>query len=389
MRKITTEEFIRRAKAVHGDLYDYSESIYMDARSPIAIKCRIHGIFYTSPDNHVNKGTGCPYCAGNIRKYTTEEFILESKRIYGDDRFSYQNTIYVNNHTDVIITCPIHGDFSIDPKTFLSTNMKMKEPCPYCDLYHEVDTNKFIQKARQVHGDKYIYDKVIYTGNRNHVIITCPIHGDFYQRPHEHLLGHGCYSCCNSGIFLGTEEFIRRAHQVHGDRYGYDKVTYVNNSTPVIITCPIHGDFYQRPNNHLLGKGCQECSKSRSILEETMIKYMNSQGIYYIPQMSWEWLVHKNKQTVDFYVPDYNIAIECQGIQHFKEVDFFESGRDNFEQRLKRDENKQRLCLEHGILIYYFSNLSKGGLPFNYPYLVFEDPFQLFEVAANNGTLLI
>ena len=58
---------------------------------------------------------------------------------------------------------------------------------------------------------------------------------------------------------ITKEEFIQRASTIHNNKYLYDKVNYVNTSTKVTITCPIHGDFKQTPNNHLQGQGCQKC----------------------------------------------------------------------------------------------------------------------------------
>lgn len=125
-------------------------------------------------------------------------------------------------------------------------------------------TEEFIRRAREIHGDKYDYSKVKYTKSCEKVIITCPIHGDFEQKPNGHLGGRGCPKCGSilSGIKNAstTEEFIKQAKAVHGDKYDYSKVEYINARVKVCIICPIHGEFWQEPQIHLKGSLCPKCS---------------------------------------------------------------------------------------------------------------------------------
>ena len=123
-------------------------------------------------------------------------------------------------------------------------------------------TEQFIEKAKQIHGNKYDYSKVEYVNNHTKVCIICPEHGEFWQTPNSHLNGNGCSSC--KGLKkLTTKEFIERAKQVHGNKYDYSKTIYVNKRTKVCIICPIHGEFYQTPHNHVYQKqGCPECGKN-------------------------------------------------------------------------------------------------------------------------------
>lgn len=126
-------------------------------------------------------------------------------------------------------------------------------------------TQIFIEKARAVHGDLYGYDHVVYVRNRDKVLITCKQHGDFEQRPKDHLAGQGCAKCAfESTAAKKTQKtkdgFIERSHVVHGDKYDYLKTVYVHSQEKIIITCKIHGDFEQTPAGHLMGKGCVKCS---------------------------------------------------------------------------------------------------------------------------------
>jgi hypothetical protein len=192
-------------------------------------------------------------------KYTKEQFIEYAIGIHGD-KYVYDKVDYVNNKTNVTIICKLHGEFKQRPGHHLSG-----QGCVKCakELRKHVKTVEFIRKAQNVHENKYIYTNTIYSTLDTPVKIICPIHGEFKQRPGDHLRGKGCRNCQYehlSNMFrLSTEEFIKKARQVHGDIYNYDKVKYVNNRTAVLIQCPVHGEFKQRPDNHLCGKGCAKC----------------------------------------------------------------------------------------------------------------------------------
>ena len=135
----------------------------------------------------------------------------------------------------------------------------------------KMTTEEFIERAKQVHGDKYDYSKVEYVGSKIKVSIICPVHGEFLQTPGCHLNGKGCHFCSNNKK-LTTEEFIQKAKLVHGDKYDYSKVDYVNNTIKVTIICPIHGEFSQKPNGHLNGKGCHLCSNNKKLTTAEFIK---------------------------------------------------------------------------------------------------------------------
>lgn len=121
-------------------------------------------------------------------------------------------------------------------------------------------TEEFVARARGVHGDKYDYSRAEYTAYGKKVCIICPTHGEFWQNPQSHLNGNGCPAC--AGLKRRTtEEFVKKAQKIHGSKYDYSKTRYINKRTKLTITCPIHGDFLQAPNNHLRGQGCPECGK--------------------------------------------------------------------------------------------------------------------------------
>ena len=124
-------------------------------------------------------------------------------------------------------------------------------------------TQLFIQKAQKVHGDKYDYSKVEYVNNQTKVTIICPEHGEFKQTPGNHLMGQNCPKCAHRSYKKTTNEFIEEARKVHGDRYDYSRVVYTKNNKNVCIICPEHGEFLQTPYSHLTGCGCPKCYNER------------------------------------------------------------------------------------------------------------------------------
>jgi hypothetical protein len=193
------------------------------------------------------------------KKITTEEFIHKAKEVHGD-KYDYSKVNYVNAKTKVCIICSKHGEVMVNPHHFLNGH-----GCPKCgkDKIGELrrkTLENFIEEAHKVHGNKYDYSKVKYVNTNTKVRIICPIHGEFEQRPADHIKGVGCKYCSHRSYELTTEEFIERAKKVHGDKYDYSKVKYINNKTKVHIICPIHGEFEQNPYHHLKGSGCPYCN---------------------------------------------------------------------------------------------------------------------------------
>ena len=217
-------------------------------------------------------------------------------------------------------------------------------------------TEEFIEKTRQVHGDKYDYSKVEYKTSGEKVCIICKEHGEFWQIPENHLHKHhaqGCPKCSHGHDKYTIEEFIEKARQVHGDKYDYSKVEYSGKDIKVCITCPIHGDFWQLPSVHVYNKsGCPRCKSSK--LENEFASFLDKNNIDYVRQKRFQWL---GKQSLDFFLPKHGIAIECQGEQHFSEISF--GNTDDLKHRLeyyqKLDKQKKELCETNNIRLLYFA----------------------------------
>ena len=215
-------------------------------------------------------------------------------------------------------------------------------------------TEEFIELSRGIHGDKYDYSLVEYKNKESKVDIICPIHGVFSQQPKLHLYGSGCPKCSyvyRGNLFKkGLDKFILDSNKIHNNFYSYDKFEYIESHVKGIITCPIHGEFEQKPNDHLNGKGCPKCNMSH--LEREVYSFLSLNGIKFEIQKKFEWL---GKMSLDFYLTEYNLAIECQGKQHFGlggwKYDY------DFDKQRDRDFLKKRLCDENGIKLVYYSNI--------------------------------
>ena len=305
------------------------------------------------------------------KKKTTNQFIDEAKNVHGN-KYDYSKVIYVNDRTKVCIICPEHGEFFQIP----SNHLKGKG-CMKCSMKNKpqclpVGKDVFVEKARKVHGNKYDYSKVSYVDGLTKVTIICPKHGEYEQKPQNHLAGCGCQKCQDEKRGISQKwdikKFVSEAKNVHGEKYDYSLVEYRNTDTPVNIICPIHGIFSQTPYHHVRRKqGCPACNSSS--LETLVRVILEKNGIKFQEQKKFPWLKGKSgwPLTYDFYLQEKNIAIECQGLQHFEPSDFFFFFK-NFQDTVERDEIKKKLSKENGVKILYYSNLN-----IDFPYDVITD----------------
>ena len=303
-KRKTLEEFIEQAKHVHCNKYDYSKVEYVNNKTKVCIICSEHGEFWQKPNNHLN-GHNCPQCykkkhIKNCRKITNKAFIQKFFQKYGN-LYDLSLIDYINSKTKIRVIC------------------------------HEKDSN-----------------------NNEH--------GEFWTTPNSLLMGHGCPKCYNQKRNLTrkltTKKFIEQAKKVHGEIYDYSKVEYVHSHCKVIIVCKKCGrEFNQLAYDHLNGKGCKFCKESK--LEKSVRLFLKKQNVSFEEQCTFDWLKTKNgtHQYLDFYLPQYNTAIECQGEQHFFPVDFGNHGFDfslkQFKKTKERDANKQQLCEKHNIKVIY------------------------------------
>ena len=262
-------------------------------------------------------------------KSTTEIFIEKAISKHGN-KYDYSTINYLNNRTKIEIVCPLHGSFTQTPHDHLKPR-----GCPSCGGKKKQNTEIFIKRAHDIHGEKYDYTLSEYVDMKTPVIIICKEHGRFEQIPDSHLRGNGC-GRCNIRQTESKEYFVKRAQEVHGDIYDYSKTVYINSNTKVSIGCRKHGEFIQHIKHHYAGQGCPQCFNRQSKPElEVLALVMNmAPDLEIQTSISPAWM--DGKRELDVYISSKNFAIEYNG-------DYWHSekfGRDEAWHRRKSDEAK-------------------------------------------------
>lgn len=324
-----------------------------------------------------------------VKKLTKEIIVKRSKELYGDkfnyDLFLNNNFKYTGNKQKIPVYCKeCKKEFYATVADFLKGHN-----CPYCkkkiiSKIWKKDFKTFVKEARKVHGNKYNYVEKTFIDYNHYTDIICPKHGVFKMRPHNHVSSQhqGCPMCYNERrgetLFYTTDEFIKKAKEIHGDKYNYSKVKYERSNKKVCIICSEHGEFWQAPNDHLRGHGCPKCNLHK--MEMNIADFLSKNNVKFEQQYKVEWL---GRQSLDFYLPEYNAAIECQGEQHFMVVPFW-GGEKGFKCRQERDKIKKEKCDKHNIKIYYFCYKN-----FNFPYKVYTDEKKMLTEIMSNDRLHI
>lgn len=231
------------------------------------------------------------------------EEFIQEANIKHKNKYLYKKCIYTTTHEYVIITCREHGDFEQRPSNHLTGN-----GCPRCGrerttLSQTFTNEQFIGKSNQIHNNLYTYANTKYIDYTTPVLITCREHGDFEQKPREHLTGNGCQEC--GGVKpITQEDFISRSNIIHKDKYDYSLVKYKSRLEPVIIICPTHGEFTQCPKYHYLG-GCFTCG-----IESSKEKQRITEEEFILRSEE----IHNNKYNYDdmkYINQDTEITIIC------------------------------------------------------------------------------
>lgn len=253
--------FKNKVKIINHKLYNKIHFIthYKNHKTNIIIRDK-YGLLSVRPDHLLDKTNLTIMSAVNQTDYFIEQSKQNNRHIY-----NYALTHYEGAKKNIKVICKKHGVFEIE-----ASSHKMGRGCPHCSMERInsssiSNTDDFVLKAKNIHQDTYNYELVNYKNAIDKVIIICDIHGIFYQSPNGHLSGRGCQYCAyeenSKKQSNNTEYFIKKSKEVHGDKYKYDKVSYINNTTPVLIYCPIHGYYKQLPTSHMSGHGCRYCNQ--------------------------------------------------------------------------------------------------------------------------------
>lgn len=385
MKKLNTEEFIKRAKENGYIKFDYSKVNYINNTTKICIICPEHGEQWVNPVIFFKKNKYiCPQCYKEKNhsgiKYTNDELIKVLKEKHKDKlNLSFDKVNIIDIHSYVTVTCSIHGDHKYKAYQLLHDDFQ----CKFCNKENKYNNtalkhyNNFIIKAKEkwpnIDYSKTLLPTKRYRYKRYNII--CPIHGEQWVTDNV-FLEKGCPKCEN-GINqkksvkrnYTNEEFINELKLIYGDKYDYSKVNYIDWKTKIELKCEKHGWFYREPSRLIHDpRGCPYCNKS--LLEDNLQKFLDENNIKYIKQFNTKFLGLKK---LDFYLPEYNVGIECQGRQHFYQNSKFNINTD-IKDVIKYDENKYKLCIENGIKMYYFTNINFKDKYFT---TLYKDPNEL------------
>jgi len=206
--------FLCRCRTTHGDRFDYTHFVYIDAKTPSTIVCPTHGAFQQTPDKHLApRSKGCPQCweavkgknrrpACRSRPCMTPETFLERARARWGDRFAYDLSGWKGlTKGEITITCPEHGAFRTLPHNHLL--VELVTGCPHCGFERRNQTrtrtyDAFIAESKERHGDRYAYpdsNRSTFLTRRSKVTIDCSYHGPFTMSAQKHLSGQRCWEC--------------------------------------------------------------------------------------------------------------------------------------------------------------------------------------------------
>lgn len=259
---VNKEDFSRKIfNKVHGTKYNYTKFEFVDTKSKSTIICPQHKEFKQSYQLHVN-GAGCPKCgikkSSDFKRYDTASVLNKIKENNTwDENIDYSKIQFENSLTKLMV---INKDLNTEHDVPFSSLLKGVA----LNIVNARDKNKyFIAVSNKVHNNYYDYSKTNYKNSTSKIIISCPKHGDFQIRAVSHQQGIGCKLC---GIeksrpkIIPFIEILKNFKEVHGDKYDYSKVKYIDGETKVKIICKSHGIFEQSPNAHKRGSGCYVCA---------------------------------------------------------------------------------------------------------------------------------
>ena len=298
------------------------------------------------------------------KRKTIEDF-KKNGNIIHNNKYDYSLlTSYTNANEKHPIICHIIGENNEEHGVFYQSYAKhihRGHGCPKCAKNGvKYNNDAFIKKLYNIWGDKYkVSENQTYTNAHTKMRFICNEHGEFETKPYYLLQGHGCPICgintVSEKLKMEQDDFIKKSVKIHNNKYNYNKIKYTTTDEKVCIICPKHGEFWQTPHSHLSGRGCPVCNISK--LERKIHKFLEKNKIQYIPQQKFDWL---GQQRLDFYLPDFNVAIECQGEQHYIPSNFgskHKTKEELFEYVKKCDEKKYNLCKNHDLTLIYFANI--------------------------------
>lgn len=315
-------------------------------------------------------------------KYNQKKWEEDCNKIH-NNKYDYSLVDLSNRREDGKIPIVCHEiDCGVEHGIFWQqpNQHKFGKGCPKCRTNKQDD---IISIFKEIHGELYDYSLVEYNGMHHKIIVKCNKCGNIFEVvPNNHKKGRGCPFCAlekkKEKLRLSVDIVKERISKKFYGKYDLSEITYDNVDEKIKLICPEHGEFWQTPFLLFKGCGCPKCGQSS--LENEIQVFLDKNNIENIYEESFEWL---GKQTLDFYLPQHNVAIECQGRQHFSPQRFGgiskEEAESKYKNTIRLDEEKRKLCSENGVKLLYYSDLG-----IDYPYEVYEDKTLLLNEILKN-----
>ncbi len=264
MKRLNTQEFIKRALSKHNGVYSYDKAQYINTNTKIIITCPVHGDFEQAPKQHL-KGSGCSKCSDKHKPNTSE---------YNEQiRYKHIKCIeeYKTNSTNILHKC-LKCNFKWSPKP---NHIKGKGKCPNCDAITTSKYNKIINEKHIICLDEYVNTSVKLT----HQCMVC--FNEWYTKPsHVIFSGTGCPKCAAKSrpqnLPFTHKEYLSQISHLNIICLG----VYVNGKTNIEHQCKVCKFIWSpRPSNIKNGMGCPNCHNHKTNTD----KYKNKKTlIYYI-----------------------------------------------------------------------------------------------------------
>ena len=346
MVKYNVDIFINKSNIVHNNKYDYTKTIYVSSKAKVIITCPIHGDFEQAPARHIS-GCGCNKCGIVNRKLTKSKFIIRGHEKH-NNKYDYSLVNFEGTNDKVKIICPMHGTFEQRVAGHL-----FGYGCKCCATENsKINVSTFIENSNKKHNNKYDYSFINYTNSHDNfkLKIICPIHGAFEQSAKSHIQGAGCMLCAIQGRVYTNIDFINIANKKHNNKYDYSLICANYNRNKVKIICPIHDTFEQSASNHIQGSNCPKCSNTGpSIQEQDYYNYIRELLPTNVEVQQSNRTILNGKE-LDIYIPEYNLAIEYNGL-------YWHSSGDKEGDLVKRNYhlNKTKKCRVAGIELLHIN----------------------------------
>lgn len=348
--KYTSENFQKYIdeKGVNIELL----SPFIDLDTNVMCQCKTCGHIWEPLPTNLLSGHGCKICgiekAASARRGSLEKV----QEVIGSAGLKITvSGVYKNQGSSLTCFCEVcNSQWEIQAKILLAKIRKGINPCTACNRIEEQRQMAiaFLEKVKQINPDVKVLTAYIKTDE--HVQCECLICGHIYPvLPLNLLKGRRCPQCAlqkaSDRLRDSHDTFLEKLAKVHSNIRVVGK--YENQNTRVECECLNCGNVWNPVPYHLLsGVGCPDCQKSHG--EKLIQTYLENRSIQFESQKRFDDCRYKYTLPFDFYLPQLNMCIEYDGIQHYEAREVF-GGEKGLEETQKRDQIKSDYCNQKGL----------------------------------------